>query len=589
MNLEGAMRLLVHWQLVLVLFLCLDAVEAMFSKRPLPDRDREMSAAQRLRLNVADLFLQNDVSATRTQTVMSDVNACGVEGFTQLAKAGGSGKHKGNIRRDMMRSCLKGSHWPDLYYARIRVYAPNLQREVVSLVPMMLPHELIGALVKFNGKAPLLQTQGLSAESAKNLAAARQELQDPELMPLGLWCDGCPCNWDRTKSVEVWSLNIPGISEWQALRLPLVTLFKQFVITENTFDDVLTVLAWSMQHLALGVYPLHRHDGTPFGQKDAKRKRQASSAIGVTAAVVELRGDWKMLKEVFRLPGWSSKTGCCWRCTATPDDIRKCGSEAHWRQESQRLSHWGLLERMHLNGKSISPIFSFPAFRTSCFLIDWLHAVDLGVCADFLGNLLFVLVSKYPGQTQTQRCSALFVELQAWYDRHQVESRLDNLTLTMIRQPGKPPKLRAKAAEARALVPFALEQAEAKFSKLDPVEHSAQLCAGHLAKCYSCLSVANYNADVMKEHCKAFCLLYCGLEATASNPMLWRVKPKLHLFQELCEFETGAPSLAWCYRDEDFGGTMSKLSRTRGGKNTALATGTHALLAFYAKNHVPVL
>ena len=101
---------------------------------------------------------------------------------------------------------------------------------------MMLPHELIGTLVRFNGAAPLLQVQGLSPESLRNLNAARQELQNPELMPLGMWCDGCPCNWDRTKSVEVWSLNLPGITEWQSLRMPLATLFKEFVISENTVD-----------------------------------------------------------------------------------------------------------------------------------------------------------------------------------------------------------------------------------------------------------------------------------------------------------------------------------------------------------------
>ena len=245
-----------------------------------------MSAAQRLRLNVADLFLQNDVSGTRAQTVMSDVHACGIEGFTQLAKAGGSGKHKHNTRRDLRRALLKGKHWPELYYAKIRVYAPKLQREVLSWVPLMLPHELLGTLVKFNGTAPLLQVQGLSSESLKNLLAARQELQNPELMPLGMWCDGCPCNWDRTKSVEVWSLNLPGITEWQSLRMPLATIFKEFVISENTFDDVLSVFAWSMQQLALGLYPVQRHDGTAFGPKDAKRKRLASKAIGICAAVV---------------------------------------------------------------------------------------------------------------------------------------------------------------------------------------------------------------------------------------------------------------------------------------------------------------
>ena len=85
--------------------------------------------------------------------------------------------------------------------------------------------------------------------------------------------------------------------------------------------------------------------------------------------LVEVRGDWKLYSDVFRLPAWNSKAGCCYRCTATPVTIRDTSSTACWR--SSKLSHWDILCRMISEGKSIFPIFSFPGFDASMFAIDW--------------------------------------------------------------------------------------------------------------------------------------------------------------------------------------------------------------------------
>ncbi len=107
------MKIHLHWKLAVVFCNFCVAVEAMFSKRPLPDRDEDMPPCQRLRQNIADLFLSNDVSGARAQTVMSDVNACGVEGFDRLAKTGNNGKCKKNAPRDIRRVLLRGNHcWP---------------------------------------------------------------------------------------------------------------------------------------------------------------------------------------------------------------------------------------------------------------------------------------------------------------------------------------------------------------------------------------------------------------------------------------------------------------------------------------------
>ena len=48
---------------------------------------------------------------------------------------------------------------------------------------------------------------------------------DVPMTPIGLWGDGVPCNWDRTESVEVISMNLPGQDgQWGPLRIPLVAI-----------------------------------------------------------------------------------------------------------------------------------------------------------------------------------------------------------------------------------------------------------------------------------------------------------------------------------------------------------------------------
>ena len=103
--------------------------------------------------------------------------------------------------------------------------------------------------------------------------------------------------------------------------------------------------------------------------------------------------------------------------------------------------------------------------------MDWLHAVDLGITADWLGSLFFYLQSeKIRGVSKLLRCAKLFTDIQECYNRVQATDRLPKLLPTMLRDEdkgkAKAPKLRAKAGEARALVPCALELAR---KYLDPV------------------------------------------------------------------------------------------------------------------------
>ena len=66
--------------------------------------------------------------------------------------------------------------------------------------------------------------------------------------------------------------------------------------------------------------------------------------------------------------------------------VHRAESDARWRRE--RFSLVEFLERQMRKGIAINPIFSVAGIILEIFRIDWLHAVDLGVAADFLGNLL---------------------------------------------------------------------------------------------------------------------------------------------------------------------------------------------------------
>ena len=214
---------------------------------------------------------------------------------------------------------------------------------------------------------------------------------------------------------------------------------------------------------------------------------------------------------------------------------------------------------------TVSPIFRAPWVDTSIFRIDWLHCADQGVTADFLGNLLVLVSKKLHGRSIEERTGNLWQKVQHFYKENKTRDCLQNLTPGMLVQPKKPPKLRASAAQTRALVPFGLQCAVDLLDDNNPVEAAVSAAAFHLDQCYRALSHESmFGTDVLREHSTKFALQYVALSDAAEDDKVWRLKPKLHLFLEVSS-EGGKPSLNWTYRDEDFGGSVARMSRRRGG------------------------
>jgi hypothetical protein len=267
-------------------------------------------------------------------------------------------------------------------------------------------------------------------------------------------------------------------------------------------------------------------------------------------------------------------------------------------------------------GVTSSPLTSVPFFSSDVFQLDWLHVMDIGVTCDFLGNCFCMVLRRYPEPSQKERVQAMFRRIVAYYNlERNVPGRLETLTINMIQKTaGSPPKLRARGAEARGLVKFARQEA-AEWLRDDVPDEAAAKAAAVLLEVsrlcerlhrppfeevsrqpyaragqemYGNLSAASFNHVALATSCRKFASLWAALESSGDG-IAWRMKPKVHQMQELCEFCSHNPSANWTYRDEDFGGSMANLVRIRGGKATPKRVGSNALTKFCARHPVPSL
>ena len=140
--------------------------------------------------------------------------------------------------------------------------------------------------------------------------------------------------------------------------------------------------------------------------------------------------------------------------------------------------------------------------------------------------------------------------------------------------------LRASAAQVRALVPFAKELTAELFADGSPREEAMRVAAANLASCYEGLSSGG-DGDLMRRCSINFAAQWLALER-AFDSGFFRVKPKLHLFLELCS-EGGRPATCWTYRHEDFGGSCARMSRRRGGLLNPTATSKSLITRFRIK------
>ena len=206
-----------------------------------------------------------------------------------------------------------------------------------------------------------------------------------------------------------------------------------------------------------------------------------------------------------------------------------------------------------------------------------------------LGGSIPPLPLQDHGPNEDARCAVLWGDIQAYYAREGTADRLHNLTRTMVKPKKGSIELSGSGAQIRALVPYALQLVNRWEPPLDAELFLARAATRRLHRCYTFLSAdaeAAPGAANLQDSAVAFHTTVRSLHDI--NSKRWQLRPKLHLFMELCS-EPGPPSSSWNYREESFGGSISRQAHHRGGLSTLLSMSRSTLGKFCAKEALPRL
>jgi hypothetical protein len=289
----------------------------MFQRAQQPSSSSNARPEQELERDLTDLYADNLVSGQRITRLLDKATKAGVKGISKkIQKLGGK-----NQARAIRRHKLNGSKWPEYYWFDCRVKNRKTEAEYTTNIPILLPLDVLEMIWDLGMPDVLLSGDNLDTAGKKHMAWMREHLQVDELMGWGMHGDGIPCNYDRTESVVMISLNLPGLSGRNGrMRIPLVIL-PDHAMNGHTFDDIMTVIAWSMRHLVSGSRPCCRHDGSPWAKSDATRLKKNDDPLQFRACMVQCRADWDWMGKCFHLPFHNVKEGCCWLCKCKRDQV----------------------------------------------------------------------------------------------------------------------------------------------------------------------------------------------------------------------------------------------------------------------------
>ena len=99
------------------------------------------------------------------------------------------------------------------------------------------------------------------------------------------------------------------------------------------------------------------------------------------------------------------RPGAVLQCRKFTCLIKNTSVSAPWRRD--RLDHWSCIDRLRDQGRAVSPLFWAPGVTLATFKLDWLHLADLGVGANWLGQLFSFLLPKMQGGNRAARVADL--------------------------------------------------------------------------------------------------------------------------------------------------------------------------------------
>ena len=123
------------------------------------------------------------------------------------------------------------------------------------------------------------------------MRALAEPEEDNSMYPLGLRGDGVPVKGRKNQStLDYWTINFASSRKNGHTRFLTCCLDQQFSLGQETYQEIMKVITWSLKQLAFGQRACRRHDGKKLDKTGKQRlgqawRRQLWSSWGVTGTV----------------------------------------------------------------------------------------------------------------------------------------------------------------------------------------------------------------------------------------------------------------------------------------------------------------
>lgn len=500
----------------------------------------------------------------------------GASGLQRLQKIGASGRWRSNAQRDLMRALGRPQGAPAFYKASIPMRDRDGKARIAEH-PFLLPHQMFAQLHLERGDkfqqcvaGDNAERMGLWAELSSHPVVDQHPSLDKgslsKVVPIGIHGDAAAFSHQDGLFILTWN-SLVGQGTSKESRF-VMTMFKKSDLLQDgsTLNAIFRVISWSLNALLAGVTPEVDENG---GKMQGGGKALAGQW---SAATIQVRGDWQFFCQAFGFPSWRSSASCCWLCRASnvdPDLLwTNFNDSAGWH--ATVWDHEGYCEHLRRSNIELPELFSVIGLRVEAVMVDVLHAVDLGVASHIIGNILAELLPKF-GSNHGAQLKELNRRINAWYKQENIASRLQGpLTVDEIKGNHGWPKLKAKAAATRNLASFAKVLSQ-EFCTGTLHDRRRTALADCLLRFYGILKqdrVIDAGGKLeLPRLGRDLCCLYAHLhaEAVELGQRAWKLVPKFHLFQHLCQIQAvslGNPRFYWTYPDEDMVGQMAEVART---------------------------
>ena len=282
----------------------------------------EEDAAMELGTMICEMKAKGNLTAKDACIMSWWACKSGVGGLVaQLAMA--PGKSSGNYAKHFDRVLGAGVEDDDLYELRVPAYHRSTDSRVLATLSALPLHEAADEEIRSSAdlRAKLeacRNTDKLPPAYWQHELVQRAPAAEP-VYPYALYIDAV--KFQRTDAViGIWLCSLVS-----GLRQLCIVARKSELCScgchgQCTLHCLMTLLHWGCLHMARGVWPSTRHDGTPFTEADGARAAVSGARFGWRGVVLFVKCDMAEYVTSFGFASWSAAASPCPMCHCSHED-----------------------------------------------------------------------------------------------------------------------------------------------------------------------------------------------------------------------------------------------------------------------------